>query len=569
MKWITLILLLIGLSTPSYYSQDQDSAKRLSNNDEREIQRLIWLHDLKVLETESMKLDGPLARALTKGEIAAAAWSLDETWSKRLLREAFELTFPAEEDQAKLRGRPVGASPVPPTSADRARSETCRRLLQIAGRDRSFANELAQLSKEKLGSYEAHLTYTSLALQAFNEGDKEAASKFFLQAIDADPTQITAAFMLRDIAMQDRALADNLILQYIERLRVFPLSTVNQSVGRIFFILNNFVFPPRSSELQVAPPGPAVMRAYVSYVIYSLSKLEEANPANLQTARPILISTWPLVRQYAPELTSAFFALEQRSRKPGGDGAPGPESVDEMYEAYRSKNDQRIKSAVDSDQPDEGVIHLAISRGDFAKARKMIDKLADGPQKTQLIELVNAREALSLVAKGDILGADTLAERLTNATSILQVYPQIIKQCVADKDQACADTSVRQAMTQLRRADTSLPAPPAGIPASAMASNRELDPVLLSLSRFAKAIASVNEVLALEVLDEMVLAANRSQVDTGQGHTGFESDVFKILAQKNEVRTRQAATDLKDRLQRIVALATIYQGLLNKAKNGL
>jgi hypothetical protein len=560
MKRPILVLLAIVLSAPAYYSQSVN--QKVSKEDELAQTRLTWLNDLKVLEAESSRVDGPLARALAKTEIAAAAWDLDKAWSKDLLRKAYELTFPEEEEQTKLRERPVGAQPVPSTNAERARGAVSRRVLQVANRDRAFAVELVKLAKDKLGTYEAHLRYTSLASQAFSDGDKENASRLLLQAIDADPTQITAALTINDIAAKDRALADNLILQYIERLRTLPISNTNQSLGRVFFILSSFVSPRSSPERQISPPGPTVMRAYVSFVLDRLSTLIE-DPAYLQAAGPILISTWPLVRQYAPDLTNVFLALEQRIPGSRDNALRQTDSVEEMNKAYKAREDQRIDKGLDSDKPDEALITLAINRGDFAKARKMIDKLGDGDQKTQLLELANAREAISLAAKDDLVTAQTLAERLNNATSILQVYPALVNKCLANKDQVCANDSVVKAVRQLKHADTRLPARPAGQPPWSSASDREVDPVLLGLSKFAKVITPINEALAWDILDELVLAANRSQLDTSQGRIGFEGDTFKLLGQKSEPRSYQAANNLKDRLERIVALANIYQGLLD------
>jgi hypothetical protein len=69
----------------------------------------------------------------------------------------------------------------------------------------------------------------------------------------------------------------------------------------------------------------------------------------------------------------------------------------------------------------------------------------------------------------------------------------------------------------------------------------------------------VDETLALAVLDETVSAANKSCVDSSEGRVGFDLDVFKRLAPKNEERVRQAAEDLTDRFRQIVALAAINQ----------
>jgi len=92
-----------------------------------------------------------------------------------------------------------------------------------------------------------------------------------------------------------------------------------------------------------------------------------------------------------------------------------------------------------------------------------------------------------------------------------------------------------------------------------MGTRSEFDPVLSSLGSLASAVISVKDELALDVLDELVIAANHSEVDTGQGRTGFESSLFKKLAEKNEARVNLAATQMKDPLRQIVALAAIDQ----------
>lgn len=270
------------------------------------------------------------------------------------------------------------------------------------------------------------------------------------------------------------------------------------------------------------------------------------------------MSTWLPLKQYAPELAGAFSVLEQQSRRPGEDASLPPTSNEEGNK-LNADYEKRVREALRSDQPDELTINFAISRGDFDKAHKMIDKLTDSPQKTQLIETINVSEALSLAEKGDTYGSEMLAEKLNNATSILQVYPVLINKCVARKDQTRAIDLTYRAVRQLKRADIAPLTPPAGLPTPVIATSRERDSVLLSLSKLAKAVVTINDVLALEVLDEMVVTANRSEVETGQGRTGYETDVFKKLAAKNETRVRQAAETLQDPLRQIVALAAIYQ----------
>ena len=180
-------------------------------------------------------------------------------------------------------------------------------------------------------------------------------------------------------------------------------------------------------------------------------------------------------------------------------------------------------------------LFAACFKSTYGQARRLIDKLDGGPQKTQLVEAVNAEEALSLVNKGDLIKAGQLARELTGAVLLMRVYPVIVNKCDAEKDRICAANSVYQAIRQLK--DASAPALPEGLPAAFMPTAREFDPVTLSLCKLAKTVAPLDRALALNVLDEVVQAANRSEVATTLGRTGLEMDVFKKLAAVDETRT--------------------------------
>jgi hypothetical protein len=414
------------------------------------------------------------------------------------------------------------------------------RVLAVANRDAAFASQLARLSAKQLGVTEEHLTYATLASRAVAAGDREAAGRHILRAIDADPTLINASVGILDLAAEDRAAADKLILQYIERLRASQALVTGRSAFRVYFILKELVFPAfnlNTKRTRVAPAGPEVVTAYVYYMAESMSRLEQSEPGATRNVREFVLSTWPLAQAHAPELAAALLELEKLSRRPGDDAAALQASE---AERNRAGYEKRVKSALDGGPPDEMTINMAISRGDFTAARKMIDRLEDGPQKTRLTERVNAREALSFASRGDTVEAEKLARQLRDAVSILQVYPVLIDKCAAGKDQSCVITLVYQAMKQLKQADGE-------------------GAVALSLSRLAKSVARVNAPLAMEVLDEVVAAANRSNTDPGQGSVGFEADVFRVLAPKGEGRVHQSAAALKDRLSRIVALASVYQ----------
>jgi hypothetical protein len=580
MKKLALLLTVIFVSLSPCRAQSVNPEPAVGDVPAR---KALLLADLQSLEIASAKLDKPLARAAARTEIAAAAWTLDDEWSRRLLREAYELTLPEEKERECLRAVKIGAPLTLAAGDEIARNVMRQRVLEVAARDKAFADELINLGSQELGARARHYNYAQLASQAARGGALTAAGDYAMRALDAEPTLMNAATAIAQVATTDRRAADQLILRYIERLRALPLSMRDDTTRALlsldvlilyynepFFIA--FSDPGEAAKFrQTPPPGAEVMRAYVGYVVESMSDMERREPGSSQRMRAHLGIIHDPLRRYAPELTPAFTELERLSRKPGED-APlrSPESFREDSE---KQYERRVKDALASDQPDEMVIQSIISRGDFARARKLIAKLPDGARKTQLTETADAREALALLAKGDAAGAEQLAGRLHNATFILQAYPPLVKACVASKDEGCPARLVYQAVRQLKRADTMPLVPPAGIPASAIPSNRELDRVLLSLSQLAAQVAAVDETLALELLDEIVEAANRSELDTGQGRTGFDAGVFKLLPARDETRARQAAEGFKDRLREIVALAAVDQAraeeLVKRAKDGV
>lgn len=557
---LPLLALIISAAVPHYGQTKTAVAAAVGANEagrvdnERELKKMALIGDLQVLSAEASSLDKPLARALARAEIADAAWTLDPDWSKQLLREAYELTLPNEEDAAERDKRTE-------TSAPLARSEQAvrSRVLQIAARDSALAKELADLGAKRLAQRQTQANYSALAGQALERGDIPTASQYIQQSIQADPTQMDPGFSIIQVASRDRAAADKLIVEYIGTLRAVPMST--QSAARIYVMLSHLIFPASAPAIAglsqpTTPPGLVVMKAYVSFMIESLARLEQTEPGSLRNFRPMLMNVWPILRQYAPELTGAFYQLEALSRRPGEDASLPKGDIGDLY---NDRYEKRVKDALDSDKPDPLTIYSVISKGDFAQARGMIDKLDDSPQKTQLIEAVNAQQAISFATKGDLIKAAQLAQALKAAVSIMRVYPIIVNKCVAREDRTCAANSVYQAMKQLKDATNALPTPPSGLPASFMPTSREFDPVAISLCKLAKVVASIDGMLALDVLDEAVQAANRSDIDTGQGRTGLETDVFKQLAAADETRVRQAATNLKQPLPRIVALAALYQ----------
>jgi len=554
MKTLNLVLCVLGLSASFAYSQTslkQDDA----------LQKMALLADVKTLAIEIPKLDGSLARALANAEIADAAWMLDRKWAKSLLKDAYQLTYLSEEELRKVGPEPRGTPPRPPTAIGRARAEVRRRILSVARRDKVFADQLIVDSSAHVSKDDRQMMYAQLTGMALDEGDNAAAIRSIQENMAIDPTQSMLVQSINDLAIKDRAAADKLILQYIANLSNVQLANGKLGRARADIVLRFLVFPnsffPDPNQ-RVPNPGPEVMRTYVRYVIESLSAQEQGEPGSLPRQRSFLLTVWLPLNQYAPELRDRFMQLEALSRTPGKDASLPTQSNEELdKEMLRKKQSE----AVNSSEPNEQSIDSLIMREEFETARKLIGKLPDGERKNQFTEKVNTKEAISLARKGDLPGAQNLAERLTAVSSILQVYPLIVEGHATNKDQVGASTAIHQAVRQLNNVNTK-PATASvqfGMPAEFAPAASERDGILSTLGQLAKAVLPIDTLLAAEIVDDIVVRANSGQMDTTQGRIGFDSDLFKKLSAKDEIRARSAAESFKDRLRRIVALAAIYQ----------
>lgn len=508
---------------------------------DRALQRAVLLSEVKTLALEIPKLDSSLARAMAAAEIADAAWMLDRKWSKTLLREAYALTHLTEEEQRRIGAEPPGTPPRQPTVITRARSEVRKRILSVARRDRTFANQLLTDTSARVSKDDRQMMYGQITQMALDDGDNEAAVSSIHDNMAIDPTAMMLVELVGKLALKDRAAADKLVLQFIVKLPNTQLA--GGKLGRIraeivlrFLVFPNSFFPDLANP--IPNPGPEVMRAYVRYVIESLSLIAQTEPVTLAAHRSNLLTAWLPLNQYAPEFKDRFMQLEAASRSPGKDASLPTQSYEEVD---RELLRERETEALNSSAPNEQVIDSLINRGEFETARKLIDKLPDGRTKSQFTEKANQREAISLAEKGDLLGAQNLAERLTLVYSIRQVYPAIVRAFAAKKDQAGAAAVVNQAVKQLERV-----------------SILQWE-TIVPLSLLAEALMPIDALRAAEIVDDVVVRVNRASRDTTDGHASVNSALFRVFASNDEVRARSAAQSFTDRFQRVVALAAVYQ----------
>ena len=530
------------------------------------------LAELRALDAESKELLKPLDAASAKAEIGAAAWTLEREWAKSLLREALTLTFPAEVDRARLREHPVGAPLQPGPAENGARGRIRRRVFQLAARDREFSRELNEMTARELGKVEETERSAALAAEAADEGRLEEAEEFIMRAAEAEPTLINVGDAINHVAARDRAAADRLILAYIERLRRLPLSifTEHNHTGlRIPLSFAWLLRPERHPFPGTAdPPPPAgreVVRAYVAFIIDTMTRIEQTG-GDLSQMNIFVGIVWPYMMQQAPEYAAQLAVLERASRRPGR--TPPPlRTFAEINAAYGGRYEERLKTARQTKDPldIETTASAAMQKKDFEEARKLVGMLKDGELKSQLTELVNTKESLHLLGAGDLAGAERLARQLESVSSIMQAYPPLVRRLAKETDTGRAALLADEAARRLRAAaeknngnDTFTPTLLAPVAASIRIFKQTR--ALEAMSELALAVEPAAPASALDLLDALVETAGKARVTSELGNPNFNPEAFTRLAAADAGRARSAAARLGDRLQRLSALAAVCRG---------
>lgn len=552
-------ILLAAVSISSVGQTRDQKSQAASPTASTDTEKVQLLSELQSLKAQSAGLGSPLSQARGKAEVAGALWYLDQAQAEQMLLEAYKLTLPTEEEREKNPPRPIGSPLDIPNETERARGEVRRRILQVAARNYALSKQLVKLTGDSLGGSDAHLSSVALGHQALISGDMETAEKDILDAISADPTQTAAGALIRELATKDRAAADDLIIKYIDRLREIPFS-FSQTTQRIYFVLLQLIFPTTlganlvpGSQAPAQPPGPAVMKAYASYVVQSVGQLAQTDPSSLVRLRNVILTAGQPIKQYAPELLPAYQELEQLSR--GGREGNSIQSPEEIADSLQRNRQKQLDATLDKDTIDASLVEAAVRRGMFDKARKAVGNLPEGDRKTQLTDLINAQEALSLLAKGNVTGAEGLAERLRTAPRILEAYTALVNRC--GKDSSCKIPLLYKALNQIKATENLPPLAPENAPPDAFLNKRELDTKLSSLSKLAVMATAVDDDLARAAFTEVVSAINRTTVAAELGRLGFDAELFSLGAQRDEAYTRSLATGITNPLRQIAALTAI------------
>jgi hypothetical protein len=300
---------------------------------------------------------------------------------------------------------------------------------------------------------------------------------------------------------------------------------------------------------QIPPPNPNVTKIFIQFVLEKMTAFERSQPGSMRQYRPVLNQLWFPLNKIAPELRNNWFWLEQITRQNGDspiDSTP-QSSQDKARETY----EERIKKALESKDNKElaQAVRDAVYENDYPTARKVLFEIKDETLRNKYEEYVNANEAAWLAKKGEVAEAQRLIKKLGEIKYIAKIYPIVIEQCVKLKDEPCALSLAAEAIKILKGSDeTSIPP--------------------YFFSALANSVYKLDDTSAFTILDNMVALFNKRE-DTENIRIGFDANIFKSLAEKNEQRSFQLAESLKQKLPRITTLAILYKWKAEKLEKDI
>jgi hypothetical protein len=413
--------------------------------------------------------------------------------------------------------------------------------MRVASRDKSFFDELTRHAKDQLGRQQQVSTFSVLAAAAATAGDLKTASNYVLEAAAADPTQNSTLGSIYTVAAKDRSAADDLVVAYIDRLKGLQLS--GAALSRVYFFLGEAILPdPYRAKMlgpDIPPAEPDAIRAYIAYVIESGTELLQREPGSATSLQWGLLWAWQGVQRYAPDLTTAYLQLEASARAMGA-RFPIPSTIPPPASPYSyvEARDQALGSRSASDII--RAVSAATLADEFKEARRLLDLLPPGTQRDEQTEEVNYREAMSDIRSGEIYAAEHLARKLAKPHHLVAAYSGLVKAGVKKDDQYYATSLSSEAIKRLKQT----------------ADKQDLP---WMIGTFATTLAPVDEILALGLFEDLVDAANHAGLDTSVGYPGFNVAVFTAMLPKYRDRMCDEANRLKDRLQRVAALAVVYR----------
>lgn len=490
------------------------------------------------LDSATIKLDGNIARAVAKIEIADGLWLLDQPKAERLLIEALQLIRP-ELGEQKTKGTAIAGGLYAPSKIDMSRDSIRRSVFRIAYRDPDFRQRLLKIAAELSGNEDDAKNNMDMAMAALNDGNVPLARQFITNA-GTGGFNSNLGYTLYTLALQDREAADSILLSLFAELRsqTFTPRTISSMMSTFEWpVFGNYFFaPPGQPDI---PASPTVIRAYLILMLDKIEETGRMQPGNFQEMRGTLVSLWRRIVIHAPELTERFMMLEALTRTD-----PNNSNLPELPSPERQQklDDSLIERAEKNRNPldVEGAIKILIKRKDFGEAHRFARFLQDDRRRIRAADSIHSAEADHNIEQKEFELAESFIPKIADFRIALAVSDRILNHYIKDTENEKARDLTQRVYRRLK-------------------SFEDDTAIAIALGRFALTVSKYDHDTAFEILFESVNILNRTKSDKDQSILDIHPGFFRQMAEIDLDRTKELAAGLHDELRRIAAFATIYK----------
>lgn len=477
------ILPIVGLS----------QSKQSEQLDADHQQALMALRDLA---SEAKGFTDSALKVRVNTQIADALWPYDSDSARSMLLSAFEDVTGPGIDVAKggfeLRSQVI-------RTAYRHDQKLASELMAKVKSDKDHPGSENVSTQAAESISQTGLLNLDLAWQALRTGDQTSAVSYAKQSLDQgrSPQLLLVLAMLRQ---KDTGAADQLFLSAVSSV----LGSSNDPTDVLF--LGQALFTPASMSVlmfgkHILPAGGVnfaaattpsqdllmpYLRASAALLARALADPNAAAASGAAiTGRYALMQLMPLFDRFLPDTAQGMHALLQRlgaapSNFPtphddsleSDDGSPFPGADEPVPQAISDI------SATTGDSKRDDLFFKAATRSlngeHFDDAREFASHISDGDYRQGLGELIDYKDAMSAIEKGDLGRAEVLAGHLTEDRPSL-VYYKLASQWFERKEPSRAQIFVDQAAS--KAAKISDPASRAKVYANLAMGLAKFDPV--------------------------------------------------------------------------------------------
>jgi hypothetical protein len=284
------------------------------------------------------------------------------------------------------------------------------------------------------------------------EEDPRAASELLEGSLSSGMTAAGLGALLR-LREKDSLLSDFVVAKTLDVLKLQPDVVALSGLH----LLTVYLFPQgdtvelnsslQSLQIQYFATTYDVLRASLAESEALLLKNQHYTPADFRARAmyqaQVSLTLAALAPRFRPALSVELNGLANKL------GVVLPDNVAQLTKltTARLAGDQTVPDNPDIDIP------LAISSGDFERARRLVDDLKSEELKNTYTQMLTKLEAKAFLAKSDVLGALTRIRAVEDQSARLTLYLQAVKVAQQKRDTPLSNLVINEARLLIPQVD--------------------------------------------------------------------------------------------------------------------